>query len=345
MSADGAAPHPVVSVVLNYHNRPRYLGEAVQSVLDQDFHAWELLIVDGGSEPPAELSRQAQRDPRVRLIRLDADPGYQAATMLGWSQARGRYITNLHDDNAFEPAFLETLVLPLEQDPTLVAAFSDHWWIGPDGQIDHDMSERQTRAWGRTDLAPGKHEPFLDEAVVTGSVPIVMSTVIRRDAIIWSAVPPRSGIVFDLWLAYAIAATERGAWYSPQRLARYRVHEDRITHAGGVRLSRSFLYCWRLFLADPRLAAHAGELRTRIREGQGNLALGLMQAGDSTEALREARLGLRAGYDARLFGILILGVLPGRLRQVVFEARECAWVDAVLRYRRTTASRTRRAAV
>jgi glycosyltransferase involved in cell wall biosynthesis len=344
VSTGVSARPPTVSIVLNYHDRPLYLDEAIRSVLEQTFHDWELLLVDGGSQPPAEIDERTRADPRVRVIRLDEDPGYQAATMIGWSQARGRYLTNLHDDNAFEPTFLERLVAPLDADPNLVAAFSDHWWIRPNGEIDRELTERETRAWGRADLAPGRHEPFLEHAVIAGSVPIVMSTIIRRDAIDWAAVPPRSGIVFDLWLAYAIAATDRGAWYVPERLARYRVHEERLTRTGGVTLSRSFLYCWRLFLADPRLARHADELRTRIREGQGNLALGLMHAGDARGARREARLGLRKGFDARLAGILLLGASPPRIRELAFEAREWPWVRERLGHRRASASRTRRAA-
>ena len=335
---------PKVSVVLNYHDRPLYLDEAIDSVLDQTLEDWELVIVDGGSEPPAQLSERANADPRVRLIRLDEDPGYQAATMIGWAQARGQYLTNLHDDNTFEPEFLERLVAPLDADLTLVAAFSDHWWIDSHGQIDRELSEQETRAWGRANLAPGKHEPFLYEAVVAGAVPIVMSTVIRRDAIDWSSVPPGSGIVFDLWLAYAIAATDRGAWYLPERLARYRVHDERLTQTGGVTLSRSFLYCWRLFLADPRLRLHAAELRTRIREGHGNLALGLMRAGKLGEARREARRGLRVGFDLRLLGVLLMALSPAPVRRLAFNARESALVAPRLRHRRSSASRTRRAA-
>ena len=303
---------PLVSIVLTYHNRPRYLGEALDSVLDQTFEDWELLLVDGGSDPPAQLSARVVDDSRVRLIRLDPDPGYQASTMVGWAQARGRYLTNLHDDNTFEPRFLETLVPLLEADDTLIAAFSDHWWIAHDGRIDHVMSERETRAWGRSKLSPGKHEPFLEQAVIAGSVPIVMSTLIRRDGIDWTTVPERTGIVFDLWLAYAIAATGRGAWFLPDRLARYRIHEERLTRTGGITLDQSFLYCWRLFLADPRLAPHARELRIRIREGQGNLALGLLQSGDVRRARREARLGVRSGVDGRIVGIVALTLCPNR---------------------------------
>ena len=344
MTEELAERPPVVSVVLNYHDRPVFLDDAVESVLDQTFEDWELILVDGGSDPPAQLTDRALGDPRVKLVRLDEDPGYQPATMIGWSEARGRYLTNLHDDNTFEPDFLEKLVPPLEADPSLVAAFSDHWWIDSSGRIDEEMSERETRAWGRAKLAEGKHEPFLDLAVVAGAVPIVMSTIIRRDAIDWTAVPPRSGIVFDLWLAYAIGATDRGAWYSPERLARYRVHDARLTGTGGITLARSFLYCWRLFLADPRLAAHERELQQRVREGQGNLALGLLHGGDGRAALREARLGLRRGFDTRLAGILLLCLLPRPIRQAAFEARESPWIARLLQHRRASASRTRRAA-
>ena len=62
------------------------------------------------------------------------------------------------------------------------------------------------------------HRPFLRQALVEESVPLVISAVFRKDAVDWSAVRLEADPLTDRWLNYLLARTGRGAFFVPDRL-------------------------------------------------------------------------------------------------------------------------------
>src|SRR3546814_9290844 len=78
-------------MVMPVHNGARWLADAIESVLAQDFGDFELILVDDASRDgsPAIMADAAARDPRVRLLRLDATVGLPAALNHGFAAARG----------------------------------------------------------------------------------------------------------------------------------------------------------------------------------------------------------------------------------------------------------------
>src|SRR3546814_18983616 len=82
---------PRVSMVMPVHNGARWLADAIESVLAQDFGDFELILVDDASRDgsPAIMADAAARDPRVRRLRLDANVVLPAALTQGLSAARG----------------------------------------------------------------------------------------------------------------------------------------------------------------------------------------------------------------------------------------------------------------
>jgi glycosyltransferase involved in cell wall biosynthesis/peptidoglycan/xylan/chitin deacetylase (PgdA/CDA1 family) len=118
-------PDPTVTVVIPCYNLGAYLDQAVQSVLDQTFRDFEIIIVDDGSTDHAtrQLFSSYQR-PRTRVLRTE-NRGLAEARNLGIREARGRYISCLDADDLLEPAFLGRAVDILESDPDL--AFASCW--------------------------------------------------------------------------------------------------------------------------------------------------------------------------------------------------------------------------
>jgi glycosyltransferase involved in cell wall biosynthesis len=94
-----------VSVILPTRNRPASLPGAVRSVLSQDFAELELIVVDDGSDPPAERAFGGVRDERLRLLRLEG-VGPAAARNAGLGQARGEWIAFQDDDDEWLPGKL-----------------------------------------------------------------------------------------------------------------------------------------------------------------------------------------------------------------------------------------------
>ena len=117
-----------VSMVLPVHNGAAYLPAAIESVLTQSFHDFELICVDDGSsdESPRILARYAANDPRIRIITLSPNVGLPAALNRGFAAARGAYHSWTSDDNMLDPAMLETLVAALDAHPDIGVVHADY---------------------------------------------------------------------------------------------------------------------------------------------------------------------------------------------------------------------------
>lgn len=123
-----ATPPPsgtTVSVVLATWNRAEPLVRAIASVQHQTHSAWQLLVVDDGSDDDTRDVVQdiAARDDRVRLV---ARPhlGVSAARNAGLRAADGRLVAFLDSDNTWEPDHLAHVVHAFDTDPSLESAYS-----------------------------------------------------------------------------------------------------------------------------------------------------------------------------------------------------------------------------
>ena len=116
-----AANDPIVlSVVAPAHDEAPNLVRLVVEVraaLDPLGIAWELIVVDDGSDDdtPALLARLAEAEPRLRPLRLGRRSGQTAALVAGFRAARGRLIATLDADLQCTPAELPALLAALER--------------------------------------------------------------------------------------------------------------------------------------------------------------------------------------------------------------------------------------
>lgn len=98
-----------VSVIMATYNRPETIAEAIQSVLNQTFQDYELIIInDGGSNETEEIVRGFD-SPRIIYARTPHQ-GPSAARNEGLKRAQGTYITYLDDDDVIYPNHLDCLV-------------------------------------------------------------------------------------------------------------------------------------------------------------------------------------------------------------------------------------------
>src|SRR6195256_2466814 len=87
-------------LMANYNNAP-FLDEAIQSVLDQTFEDWELVIVDDASrDNSVERIRKYLRDVRIRLYRKERNEGYTKALIFGLKKVSSSIVGFLDSDDA-----------------------------------------------------------------------------------------------------------------------------------------------------------------------------------------------------------------------------------------------------
>lgn len=94
---------PVVSIVLPTYNRVELLTKAVNSVIEQSYNDWELIIVDdGSSDGTAERMKVMQEnDNRINYLRISKinNSGIYQYLNIGLEKAKGKYIARIDDDD------------------------------------------------------------------------------------------------------------------------------------------------------------------------------------------------------------------------------------------------------
>lgn len=100
---------PLVSVVLRTYERPKLLERAIDSVLDQSYERFELLILDDHSEDetPRVAREYDDANDRIRYVRNEENLGHVTTLNKGVRLANGKYVAFLDDDDVWLPRKLE----------------------------------------------------------------------------------------------------------------------------------------------------------------------------------------------------------------------------------------------
>ena len=134
---------PSVSVVIATYNRGRLLKETIESVLNQTFQDFELIVVDDGSTDDTEELLKSYGD-HLRFLRQE-NRGPSAARNLGVSHARASWISIQDSDDICAPDHLETLYSFAEKKPDVGMVFANGAYLGdPTGKtiIPQEKSKR-----------------------------------------------------------------------------------------------------------------------------------------------------------------------------------------------------------
>ena len=133
---------PAVSVILPVHNRVDTLGRAIESVLDQTFSDFELIVVDDGStDASSDIARNSD-DPRLRLIELGTNRGGNAARNEGLKAARAPLIAFLDSDDLYLPNKIERVVEEFNRRPELDLLVDSFIKVQPPGSRRERINRR-----------------------------------------------------------------------------------------------------------------------------------------------------------------------------------------------------------
>lgn len=100
---------PFVSVIMPAYNHERYVGEAIESVLNQSFSDLELIIINDGSTDETEKIIKGYGDKRIKYYYQD-NSGAHNAINRGLSSAKGKYISIINSDDVYHSERLSFLI-------------------------------------------------------------------------------------------------------------------------------------------------------------------------------------------------------------------------------------------
>ncbi len=131
---------PAVTIVLPSYNGSKYIRESINSIQEQTYIDWELIIVDDCSEDNTlEIAREYQeKDHRIRVIHNEINRKLPDSLNIGFEHANGKYLTWTSDDNMYLPEALAIMVKRLENSNVPMVC-ADEYSIDESGDIKSDI--------------------------------------------------------------------------------------------------------------------------------------------------------------------------------------------------------------
>lgn len=266
---------PLVSVCMPARNAERWLGEAIESVLEQSFDDFELVVSDNAStDKTAEIAR-SYRDPRVRIETTPKPIGPALNHNRSIALSTGTFIKFLHADDKLLPTCLREMLDLAQEDPRIGLVFAPREVLLEDPENETDAD------WGRTYAR--LHERFTELAPINDGGALLRQMIDAGIDRNWIGEPStlltsracltRVGLfgtrlhqIGDLELWLRIMLSHRVGYIS-HPLSVYRHHHQSVT-ASNARVGRDWLdRLWLLegLLAEPLLNGEDRAAVVRLR--------------------------------------------------------------------------------
>jgi glycosyltransferase involved in cell wall biosynthesis len=124
----------IISVIIPVYNGEKTIFKTIESVLNQTFTNFELIVIDDGSQDSTLKVIDEISDPRMKVFSYP-NAGVSASRNRGLAKATGEFISFLDADDLWTPDKLEAQFKALEENPQAAVAYSWSDWIDESGQF------------------------------------------------------------------------------------------------------------------------------------------------------------------------------------------------------------------
>ena len=216
---------PAITVAICLLNSSRFIAETLDSVFAQTFQDYDVVLIDDGSTDGCiELIESRYADPRLRILRQE-HRGLSMARRRSIAAATGEFVAFLDHDDVWLPHKLETQMAAAAVHPSAALLFSDCMYIDERGRPLRLLSEQ----YGLRGLDLAGAEAYVE--LLRRGCFVWQSTVVARTAALRAvdSFDPAYPYIadYDTWLRMARRYTLH---YTPEVLARWRVHSTQFTH-------------------------------------------------------------------------------------------------------------------
>jgi glycosyltransferase involved in cell wall biosynthesis len=207
---------PVLSVVIPAFNYGRYLGECLESILNQvEAPPFEVVIVNDGSTDDTVEVLERYADPRIHVVHQE-NRGHVAAINRALPLTRGAIIARIDPDDRYRPHFMRTVCDRFTANPDVVLVYGNAALIDDAGTDTGAVSYRPHRGgFVGSDFLALLERNFICAPTVAA----------RREA--WlDVLPVPDGLAFHDWYFTVLMARRHPFCFVDDVIADYRVHAD-----------------------------------------------------------------------------------------------------------------------
>jgi len=90
---------PIVSIVIPTYNHAKFIGKALESVIDQTYKNWEAIVIDNNSTDDTDKVINQYNDPRIKYLKINNDGVIAKSRNQGIREAKGEWIAFLDSDD------------------------------------------------------------------------------------------------------------------------------------------------------------------------------------------------------------------------------------------------------
>jgi len=229
--------YPLVSVIIPNYNHKSYLKQRIDSVLNQSFQDFEVLIFDdASSDGSLELLNTYKRHPKVSHFIVNSKNS--GSPFVQWRKgielAQGKYIWIAETDDFAEPTFLEETVSVMNNSESVALVYTDSKIVNKNGEHKGDWSTRKksffkTKRWSDNHNAKGKDE-IIDYLLYKVTINNASAVLFRKKQLLKIDLDllVRFKNVGDLY-TYCSVLFENRISYIAQALNNYREHHLNLT--------------------------------------------------------------------------------------------------------------------
>lgn len=219
---------PAVSVIVPNYNHAPFLKQRIESILNQTFQDFELILLDDCSTDGSWEILESYRDnPHLtHIIQNDSNSGSAFRQWKkGLEMAQGEWVWIAESDDYAEPSFLERLMAEVHKTPDCVLAYAATWWVDVNGNKLWD-----TKHSNEVNVYPG-NDFIRRKLAVCNSIANVSECIFRRDAYR----PAESHRYEHMrlggdWFFYVLLAEQGKVVEVEELLSYYRQHNSNISN-------------------------------------------------------------------------------------------------------------------
>ncbi|EAZ88126.1 glycosyltransferase family 2 protein [Crocosphaera chwakensis] len=307
-----------VSVCIPTYNRSHYLTYAVNSVLNQTYSNFELIICDDASPDDTPEVVAGFQDSRIRYIRHEKNMGRSRNMRSGFEASQGNYFIKFDDDDALTPEFLEKTVNILEKNLSVDFVCTNHWVIDKDSKRIESATKDNAVRWGKDKLKEGiiqnlNWQTFYYQSLQVGSTLFRYSCLKEVDYM-----DPKADGCEDFDLLVRLALIGKIGYFLPNYLMEYRFHGGQTSLGQNLHFLQAKLYCIDNYnFQDQDLEE---KRKIKLAQTQQDLGLRLIEQGKTAEG-RELLTSSKQvlGPSKRADLGLLMSYLPLHLRQLILK--------------------------
>lgn len=214
---------PTVSVIMGTYNSEKFIGLQIQSILNQSYTDFELLISDDASsdKTPVILKQFARRDARIRLTLRKKNVGMSENYTQMVERAAGSFVAFSDHDDIWRPHKIEQQLHFLLTHPKVGLCYHDSYVIDEHASITH--GSLQSFVHGRSSNASPSKRDTLAKLVNTNH--ILGNSIFCKKSILHTYLPIPDRFPPDHWVVL-VASCFSSVGYVDDKLSHYRRHTE-----------------------------------------------------------------------------------------------------------------------